>query len=44
MYGHGGRLGHVTLIVYIHIGSHCLKMIHVKFGFDWPGGFREGDV
>ena len=27
MYGHGGRLGHVTFIIYIHIGSQFLKMI-----------------
>ena len=31
-YGHGGHLGHVTWIIYIHID--------VKFGFDWPNGFR----
>ena len=24
IYGHGGHLGHVTLIIYIHIGSPIL--------------------
>ena len=41
IYGHGGHLGHVTWIIYIHIGSHFLLMLHIKFGFDWPSGFRE---
>ena len=44
MYGHGGHLGHVTWISYIHIGSHFLLMLHIKFGFDWPSGFRGDDV
>ena len=38
IYGHGGHLGHMTQFIYIHIGSPCL---HIKFGFDWPSGFRE---
>ena len=41
IYGYGGHLGHVTWITYIHIGSHFLQMLHIKFGFDWPCGFRE---
>ena len=41
IYGHGGHLGPVTWIIYIHIGSHFL---HIKFGFDWPSGFREKDL
>ena len=44
IYGHGGHLGHVTWIIYIHIGSHFLKMLHIKFGFDWPSGFREKNL
>ena len=44
IYGHGGHLGHVTWIFYIHIGSPFLLMLHIKFGFDWPSGFREEDV
>ena len=42
-YGHSGHLGHVTRIIYIHIGSHFLKMLHVKCIFDWLSGFREGE-
>ena len=44
IYGHGGHLGHVTWITYIHIGSHFLQMLHIKFGFDWPSGFREKNL
>ena len=44
IYGHGGHLGHVTLIIYIYIDSPILKMLHMKFGFDWPRGFRGEDV
>ena len=44
IYGHGGHLGHVTLIIYIHIDSPILQMIHMKFGFDWPCGFTGQDV
>ena len=41
IYGHGGHLIHVTLIIYICIGFPFLKILHIKFGFDWLGGFRE---
>ena len=41
IYGHGGHLGHVTWIFYIHICYPFLLMLHIKFGFDWPSGFRE---
>ena len=41
---HGGRLGHVTLINYTIFHSLFLRMFHIKFGFDWPSGFREEDV
>ena len=41
IYGHGGHLGHVTYILYIYIGSPIVLMLHIKFGFDWPNGFRE---
>ena len=37
-------LGHVTLIIYIHIDSPVLYMLHMKFGFDWPSVFRGEDV
>ena len=29
--------------IYIHIGNPFLLMLHIKFGFVWPSGFR-GDV
>ena len=44
IYGHGGHLGHVTLIIYIYTDSPILYMLHMKFGFDWPCGFRGEDV
>ena len=44
IYGHGGHLGHVTWIFYIHICYPFLLMLHIKFRFDWPSGFRGEDV
>ena len=44
IYGHGGHLGHVTWIFYIHISYPFLLMLHIKFGFDWPSGFRREDI
>ena len=41
---HGGHLGHVTWIFYIHICYPFLLMLHIEFGFDWPSGFRGEDV
>ena len=41
IYSHGGHLGHVTLTIYITFHSPFLMMLHIKFGFDWPSGFRE---
>ena len=43
-YSHDGHLGHVALIIYINFRSHFLRMIHMKFGFDWPSGFREENL
>ena len=40
IYSHGGHLGHVTLTIYTNFHSLFLKMLHIKFGFDWPSGFR----
>ena len=42
--GNCGHLGHVTWIIYIHIDYPFLLMLHIKFGFDWPSGFRGDDV
>ena len=44
IYGHGGHLGHVTRIIYIYNVYPFLLMLHIKFGFDWPSGFRGDDV
>ena len=44
IYGHSGHLGHVTWTIYINLRSHFLRMLHMKFGFDWSGGFRGEDL
>ena len=35
---------HVNMTIYADFHSLFLKMLHKKFGFDWPSGFREEDV
>ena len=35
IYSHGGHLGHVTLTIYINLHFLFLRMLHIKFGFDW---------
>ena len=40
IYGHGSHLGHVTLTIYINFRSPFPRRLHIKFGFDWPRGFR----
>ena len=44
IYGHDGHLGHVTWTIYIHFHSPFQMRLHIKFGFDWPSGFRGEDV
>ena len=44
IYGHDGHLGHVTWIIYKHIGSPFPYMVHIKFGFVLPSSFREEDL
>ena len=44
IYAHGGDLGHVTWTIYINFRSPFPKRLLIKFGFDWPSGFREKDV
>ena len=44
IYSHGSHLGHVTLTHYTNFHSLFLRMLHIKFGFDWPSGFRDEDV
>ena len=41
IYGHGGHLGHVTWTIYINFLSPFPRRLHIKFGFDWPSGFRR---
>ena len=44
IYGRGGHLGHVTQMPRTYIRSPYPRRLHIKFGFDWPSGFSEGDV
>ena len=44
IYEQGGHLGHVTWIIYINFRSLFLRMLRMKFGFDWPSGFRGEDL
>ena len=44
IYGHGGHLGHVTRSFYTNFGAPFPRRLHIKFGFDWPSGFRVEDV
>ena len=44
IYERGGHLGHVTWTIYINFRSPFPRRLHIKFGFDWPRGFRGEDV
>ena len=44
IYGRGGQLGHVTWEINTNFRSPFPKRLHIKFGFDWPSGFREEDL
>ena len=44
IYGRGGHLGHVTKILRSNFRSPFPWMLHIKFHFDWPRGFREEDL
>ena len=44
IYGHGGHLGDVTWTIYTNFPSPFPRRLHIKFGFDWPSGFRGEDV
>ena len=44
IYGHGGHLGHVTWTIYTNFRSPFPRRLQIKFGFDWPSGFRGEDV
>ena len=41
IYGPGGHLGHVTPMLRTNFRSPYPRRLHIKFGFDWPSGFRE---
>ena len=38
IYSHGGHL------IYTNFRTSFQRMLHMKFGFGWPSGFREEDV
>ena len=44
IYRHSGHLGHVTWTIYVNFHSPFLRMLHMKFVFDWPSGFRGEDL
>ena len=44
IHGHDGHLCHVTWTIYINFRPPSLRILHMKFGFDWPSGFRGEDV
>ena len=44
IYGYGGHFGHVNWNINIKFCSPFPGMLHVKFDFDWPSGFRGKDV
>ena len=41
IYGHSGHLGHVIRISRPNLCSTYPWMLHIKFHFDRPSGFRE---
>ena len=41
IYGRGGHLGHVTKLLPTNFRVPYPMRFHIKFGFDWPSGFRE---
>ena len=44
IYGHCGDLGHVTWTICTKFGSPFPRRFRIKFGFDWPSGFRGEDL
>ena len=40
----GGHLGYVTQMLRTKFRSPYPRRFHIKFGFDWPCGFRGEDV
>ena len=44
IYGHGSLLGHVTKMLSTNFRSPYPMRLNIKFGLDWPSGFRGEDV
>ena len=44
IHSHGGHLDHVTWSIYINFRSPFLRMLNMKFGFDWQSSFRGEDL
>ena len=44
VYERGGHFGHVTQMPRTKVRSPYPRRLHIKFGFDWPSGFRGNDV
>ena len=38
IYGHGGHLGHVTIIFCIKFSLLIIRSLHMKFEFNWANG------
>ena len=41
IYGCVGNLDHVTWTIYMNFLLPFPRRLHMKFGLDWPNGFRE---
>ena len=39
-----GFLPYMTWTIYINFRSPFPRRLHIKFGFDWPSGFRGEDL
>ena len=39
IYGHGGHLSQVTIIISLNFNFHVPKSLHIKFTSKWPTGF-----
>ena len=44
IYGHGGHVSHVTLLICTSFHSHSPLSFHMSFGFKWPNCFCEKQV
>ena len=44
IFGCGGHLGHVTQTLRTNFRSPIPLRLQMKFGFDWPRGFGDGDL